>query len=55
MHLAVENGYIGIIKLLLECKEIDINIEDEQGKKPFDYASKDEIKQLLNHWLLVGI
>ena len=49
LHLAVENGYIEIIKLLLECKEIDINIEDEQAKKPIDYASNDEIKQLLNH------
>ena len=48
LHIAVENGYFEIIKLLLECKEIDINVEDEQGKKPIDYASNDDIKQLLN-------
>ncbi len=36
-----------IIKLLLEKKEIDINIEDSQGKKPIDYSKNIEIKQLL--------
>lgn len=38
-----------IIKLLLECKEIVTIVKDEQGKLPIDYASNDEIKQLLNH------
>lgn len=36
-----------IIKLLLEKKEIDINIEDGQGKKPIDYSENIEIKHLL--------
>ena len=49
MHLAVEKGYLEIIKLLLKNKEIDINIENDKGKKPIDYATNDEIKQLLSH------
>ena len=36
------------IELLLNNKEIDINIEDDQGKKPIDYTNNDKIKKLLN-------
>ena len=48
MHLAVEIGNLGIIKLLLEKKDIDINIKDSHGKKPIDYSENHEIKQLLS-------
>ena len=47
LHLAVNIGNLKIIKLLLEKKDIDTNIEDEQGKKPIDYSQKNEIKQFL--------
>ena len=49
LHLAAEMGDLEIIKLLLEKKEIDINIEDSQGKKPIDYSENNEIKKLLSH------
>ena len=48
LHLAVERRNLEIIKLLLQKEEIDINIEDSQGKKPIDYSENDEIKQLLS-------
>ena len=48
LHLAAEIGNLEIIKLLLEKKEIVINIEDSQGKKPIDYSENYEIKQLLS-------
>ena len=47
MHLAIQNNNVEIVKLLLEKKDIDINIEDNQGKKPIDYSNNDEITQLL--------
>lgn len=48
LHLAVEKGYKDIIKLLMENKNTDANVEDEQGKKPIDYTTNNEIKQMLN-------
>lgn len=48
LHLAVEINNLEIIKLLLGMKEIDINIEDSEGKKPIDYAKNDVIKKLLS-------
>ena len=39
-----------MINLLLKNKGIDINVKDDKGKKPIDYATNDEIKQLLNNW-----
>ena len=48
LHLAAEKNDIEIIKLLLERKDIDINIIDGQGKKPIDYSSNFEIRQLLS-------
>ena len=53
MHLATQINNAEIVKLLLEKKEIDINIEDSQGKKPIDYAKNDEIKQFLSQWFLL--
>ena len=50
MHLAIQNNNVEIVKLLLEKKDIDINIEDNQGKKPIDYSNNDEITQLLTQW-----
>ena len=49
MHLAVENEFLEIIKLLLKNKGIDIDVNDNKGRKPIDYAINNEIKQLLNH------
>ena len=53
MHLAVEIGNLEIIKLLLEKKEIDINIKDSHGKKPIDYSKNHEIMQLLSKWFSI--
>ena len=49
LHLASEKGYLEIIKLLLKNKRIDIHAKDDQGKKQTDYATNNEIKQILNH------
>ena len=49
LHIAVQQGDIEIIKLLLRVKNIDINIEDEQGKKTIDYSKNDEIRKLFSH------
>ena len=48
LHRASELGDLKIIKYLLEKKEININIEDHQGKKPIDYSKNDEIRQLFS-------
>ena len=48
LHLAVKIRNLKIIKLLLKKKDIDINIEDNHGKKPIDYSENHEIKQLLS-------
>lgn len=48
LHLAVQNNSTDIVKLLLENKKIDIDIEDSHGKKPLEYSKNDEIRQLLN-------
>ena len=48
LHFAVQISNTEIVKLLLVKKDININIEDSQGKKPIDYAKNDEIKQLLS-------
>ena len=48
MHLAVEIDNIAITKLLLEQKDIDINLEDSKGRKPIDYSKNDEIKKLFS-------
>ena len=49
LHLAVKNEYFDIIILLLKNNGININIKDCKGNKPIDYATNNEIKQLLNH------
>ena len=48
LHLASEKGNIKIIQLLLINEAIDINIEDEQGRRPIDYSKNDDIIQLLS-------
>lgn len=47
LHLASKRGNLEIIKLILKREDIDINIKDSQGKKPFDYSANHEIRQLL--------
>lgn len=47
LHLAVKKENLELIILLVNHKGIDLNAKDEQGKIPFDYASTEEIKQLL--------
>ena len=48
LHLVVEKEYIEIIKLLLKNKYIDVNIKDNQGRKPIDCTTNYIIKKLLN-------
>ena len=49
LHFAVEKGNLEIIKLLLKNKTIDTRVEDDQGRKPIDYAPNNEIQKLLDH------
>ena len=49
LHLAVKNEYFDIIILLLKNSGINIDIEDDKGRKPIDYATNNKIRQLLNH------
>lgn len=44
-----EKNNVEIIKLLLRIKDIIINAEDEDGKKPIDITVKNEINQILNN------
>ena len=53
LHLAVQREYIDIIKLILQNKDVNVDIEDDQGKKPIDYTTNSQIIQLFNHWFLV--
>ena len=48
LHVAVKIGNEQIVKLLLATKGIDINIEDNKGKKPIEYTRNEEITQLLS-------
>ena len=48
LHLAVQINNTKIIKLLLERKDIEINIKDSNGEEPVYYAKNEEIKQLLH-------
>lgn len=47
LHLAVQKNNIEIVKLLMEKKEIDVNITDYSEKKPIDYSENDKITELL--------
>lgn len=49
LHYAVKNEYVEFIKLLLENKKINIDTVDDKGKRPIDYTTNNDIKQLLNH------
>ena len=49
LHLAVKNEYLDIIILLLKKNGINIDIKDDKGRKPIDYATNNEIWRLLNH------
>ena len=53
LHLAAEIGNLEIKKILLNKKDIDINIEDSHGKKPIDYSEWYWIKQLLSKWFSI--
>lgn len=46
LHVAVLVGCVDIIKLLLNQKYIDCNIDDGQGKLPIDYTDDPKIKEL---------
>lgn len=48
LHLAAQNRNLSIIKILLTHGNIDIIIQDSQGKKPIDYSNNIEIKKLLS-------
>ena len=48
LHLAVEEKYVDIIKLLLDHKGIDTEVKDENDKRPNDYTSEENIIKLFN-------
>ena len=54
MHHAVKIDSPEIVKILLESKDIDVNITDSYGKKPIDYSKNDEIIKLLSQYNIIG-
>ena len=48
MHCAVKKGNYEIIKLL-KSKTINVQAEDDQGRKSIDYAPNNEIQKFLDH------
>ena len=48
LHLAVKNQSIEIIKILLNQKNIDLNIKDDEGFKPIELTKNEQIKNLFN-------
>ena len=48
LHIAVENNNIEIIKLLLENKNIDVNVKDEKGRKPIQLVNDFRIRSLFS-------
>ena len=53
LHLAVENGYYNIVKLLLNYKNIDLNVKNSKGKTPAEIA-KPDIKVLFNDFIKIA-
>lgn len=49
LHLAVKSENEKIINMLLQHKNIDVQIVDHKKKKAIDYASNEKIKELFNH------
>lgn len=49
LHLAVKSENVKIINMLLQHKNIDVQIIDYKKKKASDYASNEKIKELFNH------
>ena len=48
LHHAVAIENIKIIKLLLGHKDINVNQQDENGKKPIDYCKNEKIKRIFH-------
>lgn len=49
LHLAVKRNDVNIVRLILSNGNAQVDIKDDQGKKPIDYATNDQIIQMLNH------
>lgn len=49
LHIAVKNGNVEIVKLLLENDNIDVDATDEQGRKAIDISSNQSITDLLSN------
>ena len=44
----LKKNNLQVVKLLLENKNIDVNIENEKGQKPIDLATDKKIIDLFN-------
>lgn len=49
LNLAVINENFEMVKILLKCKNINLNIENGERQKPIELSNNDEIKFLLQH------
>lgn len=50
LHLAVDLQKLTIIEILLKNKSININVENNEGVKPFDFVDDEKIKELFNKY-----
>lgn len=50
-HYAVSLGDIDIITLLLNHKNIDINVINKQGKRPIELTNNEVIQSLIKKYL----
>ena len=54
LHLACEYGHIPIVKYLVEEQNADINIEDNYGYTPTDYAMRRNFSAIVNYLISHG-
>lgn len=46
LHFAIEKENYEIVKILLQTNDIDLNIKDDQGKTPIEYAKNGMIREI---------
>ena len=45
LHFSIINNKLDIFKKKIQNKFLDLNLKDEEGKKPEDYCLNEEFKQ----------
>ncbi|KTC83130.1 ankyrin repeat domain-containing protein [Legionella cincinnatiensis] len=54
LHYAVEANHLNIVKLLLECANIDVNLSDDYYQTPLDLVKQNTSKGAMIHQLLIN-